>query len=183
MSKRTTDIYGSALGYVNKNILSLRVGTIITDFERALRYSIREIAPETKILGCWFHHVQALRRKVSLNELFALIRHNEIAKVLYHKFQSSKVLYHKFQSLALLPEEKIKPAPDQLAYEALKAFPQFEKLVQYYDKQWIRRETPKSFSVFLEVCYMIVSNRKQFEDLFYTYTYIYNPGHTNERGS
>lgn len=142
MSNRNTDIYKSALRYVRENLLPLDANAIMTDFERALRNAIHSIVPLTRSLGCWFHFCQALRRKVVSNfELFVLVRHNETARILYRKFQC----------LALLPADKIKHAFDQLAYEALQKFSAFTSFVSYFDTFWIQRETPYSFSVFLQV--------------------------------
>lgn len=142
MTNRTTEAYKSVFNYVHQNVLPLDSKAIITDFERALRNAIREVVPLTKMLGCWFHHCQALRRQVaSISELFELIRDNKDARILYRKFQC----------LALLPASKIKISFDALAFEALSKFPQFEKFVRYYDNQWIKKEGPENYSVFLQV--------------------------------
>lgn len=147
MSNRTTDAYKSAFSYVHNEILPLDAKAIITDFELALRKAMKAIVPDTKLLGCWFHHNQALNRKRAANfKLFVLVKNN----------QEAKILYRKFQCLALLPATKIKPAFDELAFEALQKFPEFESFVKYYDKQWIRKEKPKSYSVFLQVIFDII---------------------------
>lgn len=139
MSRRTTESYKSVFEYINKNILKLNGSTCISDFERALRNALEEIAPDITLLGCWFHHFQALRKKLASDfELFSLVRSNDDAKILFRKFQC----------LALLPPELIQPAFHQLAFRALKAFPQFARFIGYYDMQWMNRETPASFSVF-----------------------------------
>lgn len=142
MSNRTTAAYKSVFDYIHRNILSLDVSAIITDFERALRNALRATVATTKLLGCWFHHCQALRRKVaSISELFELVKRDKEARILYRRFQC----------LALLPAEKIKSAFEVLGFEALGKYPQFEKFIRYYDKQWIEREKPENYSVFLEV--------------------------------
>lgn len=142
MSNRTTEAYRSVFSYINENLLSLNGSTIITDFERPLRNSLKQVVSDVTILGCWFHHCQAIRRMVaSIPSLFHLILHDKDARMLYRKIQC----------LALLPPDKIKPAFDQIAYESLKKYPQFERFIRYYDFQWITRETPDSYSVFLQV--------------------------------
>lgn len=143
MSRRTLAAYKSALTYVHENILCLNAMAIITDFERALRNALRKVVVGITLLGCWFHHCQALERKVASNfELFVLIRNNIRAKEIYRRIQC----------LALLPADKIKPAFDGLAFDALNEFPQFKRFIEYYDRQWINNETPESYSVFLQVC-------------------------------
>lgn len=142
MSNRTTQAYQSVFDYIHKNILPLNGKGIITDFEQALRNSLQNTVPETPLYGCWFHHCQAVRRKLaSIPELFEIVRHDKTAAEFYRKMQC----------LALLPPDKIQNAFDQLAFEALQKYPEFAKFVEYYDKQWIRKVTPVGFSVFLQV--------------------------------
>lgn len=148
MSSRTTKAYQSVFEYIHKNILPLHGKGIITDFEQALRNALKSVSPETPLFGCWFHHCQALRRKVaSIPELFEIIR----------KEAKAAEFYRKMQCLALLPADKIKDAFDQLAYDALQTYPEFAKFVDYYDKQWIRKVTPAGFSVFLLVKFYFYS--------------------------
>lgn len=147
MSNRTTKAYQSVFEYIHKNILPLHGKGIITDFEQALRNALKDVVPETPLYGCWFHHCQALRRKVaSIPELFEIIR----------KEAKAAEFYRKMQCLALLPADKIKDAFDQLAYDALQIYPEFGKFVDYYDKQWIRKITPVGFSVFLMVKFIFI---------------------------
>lgn len=142
MSNRTTEAYQSVFEYINENILPLSGKGIITDFEQALRNGLRNTVPETPLLGCWFHHCQALRRKLaSIPALFEIVRRDKTAAEFYRKIQC----------LALLPPDKIKSAFDQLAFDALQKYPEFSNFVEYYDKQWIRKVTPAGFSVFLQV--------------------------------
>lgn len=149
MSNRTAAAYKSVFKYINDNLLQLQAHGIITDFEIALRSSLKEIVPETMLLGCWFHYSQALRKKVaSIPLLFKLIQKDERARELYRLFQC----------LALLPANKIEPAFNQIAHSALQSFPEYAKFVAYYEKQWIRRETPESFSVFLQVIFIAFYN-------------------------
>lgn len=149
MSNRTTAAYESVFNYIHENLLQLNARGIITDFERALRNGLRSVVPDTKLYGCWFHHCQALRRKVaSIPKLFALIR----------KDKKAKEYYRLFQCLALLPANKIEPAFNQIAHIALKSFPEYTKFIEYYEKQWIQKETPKNYSVFLQVILYNLSN-------------------------
>lgn len=142
MSRKTTDAYKSVFSYIHKNILPLDAGGIITDFELALRIGLRHIVPKTPLYCCWFHHCQAVRRKVaSLPDLFALIRNDKKAREIYRQIQC----------LALLPHKQIKPAFEQIAFEAIQLYPAFGEFLKYYDRQWIVREKPENYSVFLLV--------------------------------
>lgn len=144
MSNRTTEAYKSVFNYINENIISLNAGGIITDFELALRNGLRHVVPHNYLLGCWFHHCQALRKRVATHtKLFALIR----------KDKKAKEMYRNFQCLALLPPDKIKPTFEEMAFKCLQQYPEFAKFIDYYDKQWIKKETPQNYSVFLQVHY------------------------------
>lgn len=144
MSNRTTAAYESVFNYIHENLLKLNARGIITDFERALRNGLRSVVPDTPLYGCWFHHCQALRKKVaSLPQLFGLIRRDKKAKEIYRFFQC----------LALLPADKIELAFHQISHMALQLYPEFAKFIEYYDRQWIQIEKPKSYSVFLQVSF------------------------------
>lgn len=142
MTNRTTQAYQSVFEYIHSFVIPLDGKGIITDFEQALRNGLKNTVPNTPLYGCWFHHCQALRRKVaSISELFEIIR----------KEPKAAEYYRKMQCLALLPANKIKDTFDQNAFEALQNYPEFAKFVDYYDKQWICKVTPIGFSVFLQV--------------------------------
>lgn len=142
MSNRTTEAYKSVFGYVHENILPLDASGIITDFELAMRKGLEFVVSQTPLYCCWFHHCQSLRKRVARDPaLFSLTRSDKKAALYYRTFQC----------FALLPATKIKSAFDQLAYEILQEFPAFENFIRYYDNQWIQRETPDSYSVFLLV--------------------------------
>lgn len=84
MTKKTQKAYEHALKYVHENIFPLQCGAIITDFECAMRNAIRHVVPGVKLLGCWFHYAQAIRRKVaSIEELFLIVRTKEDARNIY----------------------------------------------------------------------------------------------------
>lgn len=141
MTRRTTDAYVAALQYVNDNIINLNGRGIIIDFERAMRASLKKVAPNLPILGCWFHFAQALRRRMaSMKSLFELIKKNHDAKIIFRKFQC----------LALLPHEEIKNAFVHLLREALdeKNFKEFSLFIAYFKKEWLESVTPEYFSVF-----------------------------------
>lgn len=97
MNRRTTEAYVNALKFINQNIIELE-GGIIIDFENAMRAALKIVCPNLAILGCLFHHCQALQRKMkSMPELFQLIRTNEKARTLFRKIQC----------MALLPADEI----------------------------------------------------------------------------
>lgn len=139
MSKRTIEAYVRALNYVHENLIPLVGKGTIIDFEAAMRAAIKQVNPELKVYGFWFHFCQSLRRRVaSMKELFELIRTDSI----------SKDIFRRFQCLALLPADKIENAFIDLSGDALK-FPSFANFVDYFNDEWIKRVKPQHFSVFL----------------------------------
>lgn len=141
MTRKTQKAYEHALRYVNENIFPLKCEAIITDYEIAMRQAIKNVVPGIKLLGCWFHFAQAIRRKVaSLSELFEIVR----------KDPTIRSIYYKFICLALLPHEKIHKAFNELALEALRSTKAFTPFVKYFQNQWLMRVGAKNFSVFLE---------------------------------
>lgn len=142
MSNRNTEAYASVFNYIHTNVLPLHAKGIITDFELAMRNGLKTVVPDTPLYACWFHHCQCLRRNMASDpELFQLIKSDKKA------FE----IYRTFQCLALLPDTKIENAFVQIAHEALKNYTQFERFVRYYERQWIKKETPSNYSVFLKV--------------------------------
>lgn len=138
MSRRTIGAYVCALRFVNDKLIEL-VGSIIIDFECAMRKALQIVTPTITILGCLFHYDQALLRKAaSIPELHKLIRTNKEA---YFEFR-------KYQSLALLPSHMIKDAFVCLLRETLKKYPVFAPFIDYYKKEWINKVKPVHFSVF-----------------------------------
>lgn len=139
MTRRTTAAYVNALEYVNENLLPLEGEGIVLDFEKAMRAALKIVAPNLPAHGCFFHHVQALLRKMmSMPDLFQLIRTNVEAKALFRKFEV----------LALLPASMIEMAFKATLQETFAKFKEFAPFALYYKNEWIQRVKPKFYSVF-----------------------------------
>lgn len=67
MNRRTTEAYVNALKFVHENLIELVGKGIIIDFESAMRAALKVVVPNLPILGCLFHHIQALQRKMNNN--------------------------------------------------------------------------------------------------------------------
>lgn len=130
MSNRTQQAYTHVFKYIHKHIFSLKCASFYADFEKAITNALQITFIGCVIIHCWFHHVQAIRRKVSkLPELFHLIRTNATACKIYYKFQA----------IALLRPDLIPAAFKDLANAALKCNEAFKPFVEYYDRQWMRK--------------------------------------------
>lgn len=143
MTRRTKIAYVGGLKFAHENLIELNGCGIIIDFESAMRAALKIVVPNLQVYGCWFHFVQALRRKLaSMNELNDLVRTNKDAKSIFRKFQC----------LALLPVDTIFRAYVWLLREALNVhkLPEFSPFIDYFKNQWLNRVKPENFSVFMK---------------------------------
>lgn len=62
MEKRNFEAYDDVFTNLNGFIPSQRVSEIITDYEAATRKAAVKHYPEARLVGCWFHYVQAINR-------------------------------------------------------------------------------------------------------------------------
>lgn len=112
----------------------------MSDYERALRNAIREVFPECQLIGCWFHYCLAIRKHALKIAGF---------KEKISTDEAAKKLFHKFLAIALVKVDLIPAATALLIEESLMHGPPFEMFVEYFQRQWIRTETPASFCVFM----------------------------------
>jgi len=64
MESKTRNSYDCVIRFVQNNLLpNLAPETIITDYETALRDVFISAFPESRAVGCWFHHNQVKNKK------------------------------------------------------------------------------------------------------------------------
>lgn len=130
MSKRTQIAYTRVFKYIHKHICSLLCARFYTDYEAAMKNSLASLFPESELVSCWFHFVQAVRRKASkIPDLFHLLRTDSTAT----KF------YYKFHAIPLLRHDLINAAFKRLSQDAKKYNRAFEPFIHYFEKQWIQK--------------------------------------------
>lgn len=140
MSKKTQTAYEHVFNFIEKKLkFSFDGMSFTTDYEKAMRNAIRNLYPEIKLVACWFHFAQAVKKNSSqINGFVRFLRGNKLAEDLYYKFQC----------IPLLPANYISSTYETLKREAYaidkSAFQQF---ISYYEKQWIIKEGPESISV------------------------------------
>lgn len=96
-----------------------------------MRNALKDLFPETKMVACWFHYSQALKKKAAQIPGFVrFLRGNEQAETIYYKLQC----------LPLLPVEHILAAFKELKKEA-RALDKlkFKQFLSYFERQWIRK--------------------------------------------
>lgn len=131
MSNKSQRAYTHAFQYIDTSIFPLHCADFTTDYELAIRQSLRQCFPSSKLVACWFHYVQALRRKASkLSTLFSRIRSNS----------EVENLYYQFQALALLPADIIIETFEKLKAKAISLDSEaFIPFIEYFDRQWMRK--------------------------------------------
>lgn len=131
MTKKSTEAYKAVFAYINDNIFDLNASSFMTDYESGLRKALKEMYPTAKMVSCWFHFCQAVRRKCSkIPNFFAKIQKNEAAERLFLKFLA----------LPLLPADKILEAFNmlKLAANATSGIP-FKSFLKYFESQWLQK--------------------------------------------
>lgn len=141
MSSKCEAAYAHVFKFVNENIISLKCKTFTTDFEVGMRNALRKfVGDEAEMRTCWFHYTQAVKRNASsISGFFDRVR----------KDKDLTKNYYKLQCLPLLPAEKI--TPSFLAIKAAMLVEPADSLISflnYFERQWIRKEGPDSISVF-----------------------------------
>lgn len=130
MNCKTQSCYQDVFQYINDNLLELKVASVMTDYERAMRNAIRSVvSPNTELFACWFHFKQAMKKHASqMNGLLEKIR----GKKEYEN------IYYKLQAIPLLPAEDIWSAFQIVKSEANKLDAAlFKPILNYYERQWL----------------------------------------------
>lgn len=98
MDKRTTNAYNAVFNFINVKVFDMRcTKKFYTDYEIAIRNSLRINYPASKLLTCNFHQIQAIRKKASQIEGFMeFIKQNDAARKIYYKIMYLGFLNSKF---------------------------------------------------------------------------------------
>lgn len=142
MTNKSEEAYTHVFRYIEENVFHMAPTSFMSDFERGMRNAFRTVYPGCIIYGCWFHYCQAIRRKSTQMPGFAkFLKGNVDAKKLFHKFMALPLL-----RLDLIPNG-VKHLKDEAATFGLA----FAGFVKYFERFWMRIETPASFCVFMKV--------------------------------
>lgn len=131
MSKKSRVAYEHVFRFVEHNVFSLKCKSFTTDYEMAMRIALQTVYPNTRLVACWFHFTQAVKRRAGKFDGFV-------------KFLSSSdganTIYHKLQCLPLLPAHEIKSAYVSLKEQANALDKvKFRDFLKYYEGQWIKK--------------------------------------------
>lgn len=144
MSNRSTEIYTAVFSYIQHKIFHLQPTQIMTDFEAALRKSIKECYPTAELKGCWFHYERALHNKALELGLHELLKTNPDARFILKELMC----------LPLLPTEYFREAYESIIKKAIEyeISTRLEPLFKYFDSYWIGQVNTIFFSMYNSIC-------------------------------
>lgn len=142
MTKKSRACYEAVFDFINLKICDL-TGTkmFVTDYEAAMRGSLRNSFPSAKLSACFFHFAQAVRKNAKETKgLMDFLNSNK---------KKIKSLYYKLMYLPHLPPQHVNSIFIDLKkeIESLKS-EEFNKFITYYEKQWMVTEGARRISVF-----------------------------------
>lgn len=144
MTGKTQESYTRVFQYIEDNVCQLEPTSFMSDYERGMRNAIRMVYPNCTVYGCWFHYCQAIRKRSSQIPRFnGFLKGNTDARKLFHKFLALPLV-----RLDLIPAtfNRLKQLAEAAIFGAA-----FKEFVKYFERYWMRIETPDSFCVFLKV--------------------------------
>lgn len=147
MTRKTQRAYKHLFQYINERVCSLKCNSFTSDYEVAIRNALTILFPGSRIVACWFHYSQALKRKVRQIPGFERFLRGCAA---------AEEIYYKLQCLPLLPFEDILSAFEQLKQDALAIDKkQFRHFLKYFERQWICKVKVHSF-ITNKCCFHII---------------------------
>ncbi|XP_043284626.1 uncharacterized protein [Venturia canescens] len=146
LSRKTEEAYVAVLRCVMQFLIpSFKPKIIITDFEAALENAVKTVFPQAELLGCRFHHSQALIKRFHSRSVISRVK-----RECPHLMEEAYTFERNLMDLCLLPAEFI-PEGFRLIDERIESeYPElaliFTDAREYYARFWIKGKGPKSFS-------------------------------------
>ena len=141
MTGKNEELYKAILIHIHQLLPELQPTTSMSDWEAAPRKALKEVFPNIKLFGCWFHFTQRIWYKTQKLGLTESFKDNiEVARYI-----------RQLMSIPFLPASLIHPTYSLLQFpatiiptEAMK----LEKLNKYFKKRWITHVNPEELSIF-----------------------------------
>lgn len=129
-----------------RDALNINPGTLMADFEKAVRKAAKVIWPACKVEGCMFHFCQAVRRKArSYDEIAALLECNRSSQT---RFIANNII-RMFMRLCLLPTCKIEEGIREILEYAKqhRLYASFTRFHEYFQETWMKGYKPDDWNV------------------------------------
>ncbi|XP_074102704.1 uncharacterized protein LOC141529874 isoform X3 [Cotesia typhae] len=142
MNNKSTDCYLRVFQFLAEHFKNFRPKYSMTDYEIALRNSLKEVFPGIKTKTCYFHYSQALIKNAQDKKLIDKDNSKEERPELF-------IVLNRLKLLALLPAEFIESVYEKIEKECLNDFGDyFRDYLNYYKKQWWKQEGAEQISVY-----------------------------------
>ncbi|XP_044574898.1 uncharacterized protein LOC123258757 isoform X2 [Cotesia glomerata] len=142
MNNKSTDCYLQVFQFLADNFKNFRPKYSMTDYEIALRNSLKEVFPGIQTKTCYFHYSQALIKNAQEKKLIDKDNNKEERPELF-------IFLNRLKLLALLPAEFIESVYEKIEKECLNDFGDyFRDYLNYYEKQWLKQEGAAQISVY-----------------------------------
>lgn len=132
MSGKESELYKEVFDFIEERKLFKinPTASFMLDFEAGMRKAIKERFPKSKLHGCWYHFMAALRRKFRSLHMLRLIADDE----------NANKIYRKLLSLPLLPSDSIENGYDEIKIEARKRnlHKEFRRFFSYFENFWLK---------------------------------------------
>ncbi|XP_008183967.1 uncharacterized protein LOC103309677 [Acyrthosiphon pisum] len=139
MESKNKSSYQSVISFIKSDILpNFRPRKIMTDYESSLRSALVEQFPTAKPIGCWFHHNQAVWKKMKTLGYLNLVHNNE----------NARNILRQLLVLPLLPAQKIVQGFRIIKRLARRYLIEMNTLFDYYERFWIHRVGVEIISVY-----------------------------------
>lgn len=101
----------------------------MTDFEKGLRKSVKQVYPNASLKGCWFHYCSAVRSKYCEFGMRSIVFYNSEARFFKNKLMS----------LPLVPPNEIVQAFKLIkrSIQHSQLAKTFENLLAYFENYWL----------------------------------------------
>ena len=140
MTSKSQELYKGILENLVTNIPQFKPMASMSDWEPAPRNAFKEIYPQIKIYGCWFHFTQCIWAKTQKLGLTQSFKDNiQVAKYI-----------RQLMAIPFLPEALIIPTYTLIETPTLPVdhLLKLEKLKKYFRKQWLNKISPEELSVY-----------------------------------
>ena len=140
MTSKSQELYTGILENLVANIPQFKPMASMSDWEPAPRNAFKEIYPQIRIYGCWFHFTQCIWAKTQKLGLTQSFKDNiQVAKYI-----------RQLMAIAFLPADLIIPTYSLIETPTLPVdhLLKLEKLKKYFRKRWLNQIPHEELSVY-----------------------------------
>ncbi|XP_074107747.1 uncharacterized protein LOC141533002 isoform X2 [Cotesia typhae] len=142
MTNKSEDCYFNALHYFVSKFATFQPTICLTDHEIAMRNALKKVYPGIRSQTCYFHYSEAIIKQAKDKKVINSSSSTHSSPELFY-------ILNLIKYLALLPAHCVKITYEAIKREAKNSFDDlFDNFFNYYEDQWMKKESPEQFSVF-----------------------------------